>query len=108
MMGLDLFIYHGYMELYLEGKWIKATPAFDLETCQENRWIPVEFDGKHDAILHTHSSEGKLHIEYVVDHGCYDDLPINDIFTAFEKGYGFSVEYWNKLVAEEMVQKTAN
>ena len=29
-MGTDLFVYHGYTDLYLEGKWVKATPAFNL------------------------------------------------------------------------------
>src|SRR5438045_2687179 len=29
-MGTDLFVYHGYTELHLDGKWIKATPALNL------------------------------------------------------------------------------
>ena len=30
-MGTDLFVYHGYAELFLDGKWVKATPAFNVE-----------------------------------------------------------------------------
>ena len=32
-IGSDLFVYHGYTELFLEGKWVKATPAFNLALC---------------------------------------------------------------------------
>ena len=91
MMGTDLFSYHGYSELYIDGKWVKATPAFDLKMCQENRIIPIEFDGKHDAILHSHNMDGELHIEYVVDHGCYEDIPVHEILTAWSKVYGWSL-----------------
>jgi transglutaminase-like putative cysteine protease len=70
---------HGYTELYLNGKWIKATPAFDNEMCQKNRIIPVEFDGKNDARFHSHTRDGKLHIEYLFDRGAYDDAPLDEI-----------------------------
>jgi transglutaminase-like putative cysteine protease len=70
---------HGYAELYLNDRWIKTTPSFDLETCQKNRIIPVEFDGENDAKLHPHNQDGKLHIEYVMDRGPYDDVPIDAI-----------------------------
>ena len=30
-IGSDLFVYHGYTEFYLSGKWIKATPTFNIE-----------------------------------------------------------------------------
>ncbi len=29
LMGTDIFIYHGYTELFLNGKWVKATPVFN-------------------------------------------------------------------------------
>ena len=79
LMGTNVFPTHGYDELYIEGKWVKATPAFDLRMCQRNRIIPVEFDGKNDAILPSHNLDGNLHIEYVRDHGHYDDLPFDKI-----------------------------
>ena len=70
---------HGYAEIYLGRKWIKATPAFNLEMCQKNRIIPVEFDGKKDAKFHSHTQGGVLHIEYVLDRGPYDDVPVDAI-----------------------------
>ena len=79
LMGGDLFPAHGYDELYINDKWVKATAAFDIQMCQQNRLIPVEFDGESDAVFHSHNLDGKPHIEYVKDHGHYDDLPFEMI-----------------------------
>lgn len=88
MHGSNLFIYHGYCELYIGQKWVKATPAFDLETCQKHHIIPVEFDGKNNASFHRYNQEGKLHIEYVHDYGHYPDLPLEELLEARVKVYG--------------------
>ena len=86
-MGTNLFVYHGYDELFIERRWVKATPAFDLRMCQENHIIPVEFNGKNDATFHSHNQDGKLHIEYVRDHGHYQDVPLEEIIDA-ARAYG--------------------
>ncbi len=79
--------YHGYAELYLGGKWVKANPDFDLQTCEANRIIPVEFDGKDDYVLHSHNQDGKLHVEYLKDLGhYYDDLPLDTIWNIIMQG----------------------
>src|SRR2546421_4806163 len=41
-MGTDLFVFHGYTDLFLEGQWIKATPAFNLAMCTRFRVKPLE------------------------------------------------------------------
>lgn len=64
MLGTNLFIYHGYDELYLDGNWIKATPVFNLKICQKSQILPVEFDGKNHAIFHSHNQDGKPHFEF--------------------------------------------
>lgn len=79
MLVTNLLPDHGYAELYLRGKWIKATPTFDLEMCQKNWIIPVEFNGKDDAKFHSHTQDGKLHIEYILDRGPYEDVPLDEI-----------------------------
>ena len=70
---------HGYAELYLNDRWIKATAVFDLEMCRKNRIVPVEFDGEKDAKFHSHNQDGQLHIEYVMDRGPYEDVPLDGI-----------------------------
>jgi transglutaminase-like putative cysteine protease len=79
MLRTNVLPDHGYAELYINGRWVKATPALDIETCQKNRIIPVEFDGKNDAKFHSHTQEGKLHIEYLLDRGPYEDVPLDEI-----------------------------
>jgi transglutaminase-like putative cysteine protease len=73
--GDNLLIQHGYAELYIDGKWVHASPAYDLETCKKGGFVPVEFDGIHDARDSAFNARGKPHIEYVKDHGTYDDFP---------------------------------
>ena len=59
--------------------------------CRKNRLVPVEFDGKHDALLHSHNLDGKLHIEYIEDHGSYDDLPFEKIINLRKQVQGDDV-----------------
>ena len=87
MMGTSLFVYHGYSELWLKDKWVKATPAFNIEMCNKFDLKPVEFDGDTDAIFHKRNEKGELHIEYVKYHGTYADLPFKEIMQAFVNQY---------------------
>lgn len=86
-MKTDLFVFHGFTELYLDGRWIKATPAFDIKMCREIDINPVEFDGTEDAIFNKYDKRGSLHIEYVDDLGSFADLPLEEIIEAFKKYY---------------------
>ncbi|MBE0582457.1 MAG: transglutaminase domain-containing protein [Desulfofustis sp.] len=86
-MGTDLFFYHGYTEFFLEGRWVKATPAFNLSLCRRFRVKPLEFDGEHDSIFHEFNEEGRRHMQYVKDHGSYADLPFEELFTAYRRHY---------------------
>ncbi|MGD9042047.1 MAG: transglutaminase-like domain-containing protein, partial [Desulfobacteraceae bacterium] len=36
-LGSDLFVYHAFNEFYLEGKWVRATPAFNKELCERHK-----------------------------------------------------------------------
>lgn len=88
-LGTNILPFHGYAELYLNGKWVKATPAFDLKLCENNRIVPVEFDGESDAIFHLYNRDGKLHIEYLEDLGRhYDDLPLDKLHNALIQTFG--------------------
>ena len=77
--GDNLLIQHGYAELYLGGKWVHVSPAYDLETCQKAGFVPVEFDGVNDAKDSAYDREGSPHIEHVKDHGHFDDFPFDYI-----------------------------
>jgi len=88
MNGNDLFVYHGYTELWLDGRWVKATPAFNRELCARFGVDPIEFDGRHDALMHPYSGDGSEYMEYVTDHGPFADLPFDAIMATFRSTYG--------------------
>lgn len=87
IMRTDVFIYHGYTELFLAGRWVKATPAFNLSLCQKFGVLPLEFDGRRDSIFHPFDAQGQHHMEYLRDHGHFADLPFEQMMAALAQGY---------------------
>ena len=86
-MGTDLFVFHGYTDLYLEDKWVKATPAFNLAMCKRFRVTPLEFDGREDSIFHPFDEDNRRHMEYVSFRGTYADVPAEEIRRVFAETY---------------------
>lgn len=86
-MGSDLFIYHGYTELELEGRWVKAIPAFNLALCTKFRVKPLEFDGRNDSIFHPFDEDERRHMEYLRDRGRFADVPVAQIQRDFREAY---------------------
>ncbi len=86
-MGTDVFVYHGYAELLLDGRWVKATPAFNRSLCERFGVATLEFDGVHDAVFQAFDRAGNRHMEYLRDHGRYADLPLEELRQAFETAY---------------------
>jgi len=88
MMGSDLFVYHGYTEFYLEGKWVIATPAFNAELCRKHNVMPLDFNGREDSIFQPYNLAKRQFMEYVAYHGSYWDIPVDRIVAAWETAYG--------------------
>lgn len=88
MLGSDLFVYHGYVEFYLEGQWVKATPSFNRELCELHGVEPLEFNGREDSIFHEFNREDRPFMEYVTDHGVFDDVPVASLVAAWQAAYG--------------------
>jgi hypothetical protein len=86
-MQTDVFVWHGYTELWLDGAWRKATPAFNLSLCEKFGLLPLEFDGVHDSLYHPFDRAGQQHMEYVNQRGSFDDLPLTQITATFEQIY---------------------
>jgi transglutaminase-like putative cysteine protease len=104
LMGTDVFRYHGYAELWLEGRWVKATPTFNLALCQRFRVRPLDFDGRADAIFHPFDADNRRHMEYLADHGAYADLPFDELAremkAAYPKMFGGAVPVGGDFAAE--------
>jgi transglutaminase-like putative cysteine protease len=86
-MKTDIFYYHGYCSIFLNGQWIKATPAFNLSLCEKFGLKPLEWDGTEDSLYHEFDQAGNRHMEYVNDRGEYADVPYEDIITVFKQYY---------------------
>ncbi len=100
LMGTNLFTYHGYNEMYLNGRWLKATPAFDRRMCERNDFRLCEFDGEHDGMLPATDLHGNRHFEYVRQWGCFADPPLTDMLHAYVEVYGKAnpnlLEMWQR------------
>ena len=83
----DLFVWHGYTSIHLDGRWVKATPAFNVELCEKFSLLPLEFDGREDSIYHPFDLTGNRHMEYVNERGEFTDVPIAAIRESFASVY---------------------
>jgi transglutaminase-like putative cysteine protease len=99
LMGTDLFIYHGYVQLWLDGKAYKVTPAFNMDLCERFGVKPLVFDGKSDALFHEFNVKDQRHMEYVNDRGLYADAPIEEFLRAFKETYPKLEEFNRKRVS---------
>jgi transglutaminase-like putative cysteine protease len=86
-MGTDVFYYHGYAQLRIEGRWLKATPAFNVELCEKMGLLPLDFDGSRDSLYHPFDREGKQHMEYIRDHGVFDAVPVEEMVATWSRHY---------------------
>ena len=96
-MGSDLFVCHGFVELYLEGKWVKATPAFNSALCERHHVPPLDFSGREDSLFQPYNLKNQKFMEYVDIRGVYADVPVGEIVAAWKEAYGEDrVHYWIK------------
>jgi transglutaminase-like putative cysteine protease len=86
-MKTDIFVWHGYTDIWLDGAWRKATPAFNLSLCERFGLLPLEFDGVADSIYHPFDRSGNRHMEYVRQRGAFDDMPLAEIVADIARTY---------------------
>ena len=79
-------VFHGFVELYLEGKWVKCTPAFDQRICRISGVTPLEWDGFTDSLFQEYD-RGKKFMEYKHFYGVFDDVPIELMNAEMKKFY---------------------
>ena len=86
-MQSDIFYWHGYTSIYVGGKWVKTTPAFNIELCEKFKLKPLDFNGVEDSIYHPFDLEGNRHMEYINDRGHYVEPPMDEIRATFQSEY---------------------
>jgi transglutaminase-like putative cysteine protease len=108
LLGTDLFVFHGYAELLLDGRWLKATPAFNRELCARFGVAPLGFDGTADALFQPFDSAGRRHMEYVRDRGTTSDLPLPEILRVFRETYpNLSLDRWRQAGSDPAFESQA-
>lgn len=83
----DVFIWHSYAELFVAGRWVKATPAFDAALCARVGIAPLAFDGQTDSLFQPFDRAGRRHMEYLKDRGAFADVPFETMLADFRATY---------------------
>jgi len=94
-MQTDVFAWHGYTDIWIEGAWRKATPAFNIQLCERFGLLPLDFDGLADSIYHPFDRSGQRHMEYLCERGVYADVPLAPMRATFRElypGWGLAQE----------------
>jgi transglutaminase-like putative cysteine protease len=86
-LGTDIFAFHGYTDLFLNGRWLKATGAFNKSLCDKFDVAPLDFDGENDALFHQFDRKGNVYMEYVEDLGVHADFPYELMIKTLRKYY---------------------
>lgn len=68
---------HGMVNLQLNGKWLKCSPAFNADLCKRLNVEPLEFDGETNSFLQQYNTKGSLFMEYTEDYGHFRDVPVD-------------------------------
>jgi transglutaminase-like putative cysteine protease len=108
-LGSNLFVYHAFTELYLAGRWVKATPAFNRELCERHQVSPLEFNGREDSLFQLYNKEDRQFMVYLEFLGIYADVPVAEIVAAFRQAYGEErVDQWIRLSMERKGESVAD
>ena len=94
LMGNEVLYYHGYTDVWLDGRWVKATPAFNRELTERFGLKPLDWDAVGDSIYHPFDLGGRRHMEYLAYRGTFADIPFDEIRDAFR-------HYYPRLSAEQ-------
>lgn len=78
---------HGYVEVFLDGKWVACTPAFNKQLCKMLKVDVLEFDGETDSVFQAFNSKGDQFMEYLDDYGSFEDFPRDFILNNLEEHY---------------------
>ena len=87
MNGVNVFYDHGYAALYVDGRWLKAAPAFNIELCERFGVRPPEFDGTSAALYQESDVAQRRHMKSLADPGPWSALPLEQIKADFAVHY---------------------
>lgn len=104
MLGINLFTYHCYVEMWLDDKWLQVTPSFDKETNDKHDFPLVVFDGHNSSTLPAVDHKGRKFVEYTKHFGSFIDVPMEPMLESWYQVYGDErVDRWKKVFSGEAV-----
>lgn len=83
----NYLVFHGAAEVFLNGNWLKTTPAFNAGLCKYLGVAPLEFDGTRDSIFQEYDHAGNVFMEYLHEYGAFADLPYELYLEELAKHY---------------------
>jgi transglutaminase-like putative cysteine protease len=84
LVGGEVF-FHVLTSVYLDGRWLKATPVFNKLLCRLYGIPALEFDGTADSAHHPFGEDGETHMEFLAEHGAFDDLPYDYVLDTMRR-----------------------
>ncbi|MTI40886.1 transglutaminase-like domain-containing protein [Fulvivirga lutimaris] len=78
---------HGMVNVFLNNKWLKMSPAFNASLCKKFNVEPLEFDGENNSFLQQYNSEGSKFMEYIDDYGHFEDVPLEFMVRMLKEHY---------------------
>ena len=93
LIKTDVMAFHGATEVFLDGQWLKATPAFNASLCRKLRVEPLVFNGREDAIFQEFGDDGQKFMEYIEVHGSFEDMPYEMFLAELYKHYGHLLDH---------------
>jgi len=113
-MGTDVYVWHSYTDILIDGAWVKSTPAFNSAMCRRIGLEPLAFDGRSDSLLHPYDGSGRVYMQYLTDRGTYADVQYEAIMAAFRAHYptlmarhGLAGDFQAEVVAGNAARQTA-
>lgn len=79
-------VFHGFVEVFIEGKWVKATPAFDKMVCKRSGVPLMDWNGENDAMFQAFIGDQEF-MEYKHYYGVFEDVPIQLMNDEMKKYY---------------------
>lgn len=95
--GTNVMTPHGMADIYLNSKWVKASPAFNRELCKKCNVAPLDFDGKTDAVFQEYDQAGGQFMDYLEDYGSFEDVPLEFIINNMKEHYPAIIQKYTKL-----------
>ena len=87
LVGGDVFTFHCLTVVHNGQDWVRATPVFNKTLCRLYGMTPLDFDGVHDSVHHPYDLKGRKHMEFLREHGEFDDLPYDRVLTGLRAAH---------------------